>query len=45
MAKKSDKYSKREAQRRFMATLKAVVNTPPKPKKNTTSSRATKKRA
>jgi hypothetical protein len=28
---KDDQYSDEEAQRRFMATLKAAVNTPPKP--------------
>jgi hypothetical protein len=34
MAKPSDQYSKEEAQRRFMRSLKAAVNTPPKPLKN-----------
>jgi hypothetical protein len=34
MAKESDQYSEREANRRFMASLKAAVNTPPKPLKD-----------
>jgi hypothetical protein len=29
-----DQYSEQEAQRRFMAALKAAVNTPPKPLKS-----------
>jgi hypothetical protein len=29
-----DKYSEEEAQQRFMASLKAAVNTPPKPLKD-----------
>jgi hypothetical protein len=41
MATKPDEqYSEREAQRRFMATLKAAVNTPPKPLKSMTPKRA-----
>ena len=35
MAGKSDQqYSEQEAQRRFLAALKAAVNTPPKPLKS-----------
>jgi hypothetical protein len=34
MAGKSDQYSEQEAQRRFMAALKAAMNTPPKPLKS-----------
>jgi hypothetical protein len=35
MARQQDEqYSEHETQRRFMATLKAAVNTPPKPLKN-----------
>jgi hypothetical protein len=30
----TDQYSEEEAQRRFMASLKAAVNTPPKPLKD-----------
>jgi hypothetical protein len=29
--KKDEQYSEEETQRRFMASLKAAVNTPPKP--------------
>jgi len=36
MAKEPDQYSEKEAQRRFMASLKAAVNTPPKPLKSMT---------
>jgi hypothetical protein len=36
MAKETDQYSEKEAQRRFMASLKAAVNTPPKPLKRMT---------
>jgi hypothetical protein len=32
-------YSKKEAQRRFLAALKAAVNTPPKPLKSMTPKR------
>jgi hypothetical protein len=32
----SDQYSEQEAQQRFMAALKAAVNTPPKPMKKMT---------
>jgi hypothetical protein len=31
-----DEYSEQEAQQRFMASLKAAVNTPPKPLKSMT---------
>jgi hypothetical protein len=31
-----DQYSEQEAQQRFMAALKAAVNTPPKPLKSMT---------
>jgi hypothetical protein len=34
MSKDDENYSKREALRRFMASLKAAVNTPPKPLKD-----------
>jgi hypothetical protein len=35
MSRTSDeKYSEQEAQKRFMQSLKAAVNTPPKPLKN-----------
>jgi len=40
MKKSSDAYSEREAQRRFMAALKAAVNTPPKPLKDAPKKRA-----
>jgi hypothetical protein len=40
MAKDSDQYSEKEAERRFMATLKAAVNTPPKPLKDVPKTRA-----
>ena len=33
-AKSDEQYSEQEAQWRFMATLKAAVNTPPKPLKS-----------
>jgi hypothetical protein len=36
MTKNSDAYSEREANQRFMAALKAAVNTPPKPLKSMT---------
>jgi hypothetical protein len=42
MAKQNDQYSEREAQRRFMAALKAAVNTPPKPLKDVPKKRAAK---
>lgn len=49
MAKDPDKYSKKEAQSRFMQALKAAVNTPPKPLKDVPKKRtktpAKKKRA
>jgi hypothetical protein len=32
--RESDQYPEEEAQRRFMAALKAAVNTPPKPRKD-----------
>lgn len=35
-SKADDAYSEQEAQRRFMAALKAAVNTPPKPLKSMT---------
>jgi hypothetical protein len=44
MKKNSDNFSAKEAQRRFMASLKAAVNTPPKPKK-AANKRTGKKRA
>jgi hypothetical protein len=31
--KNSDRYSDEEAQRRFLGSLKAALNTPPKPQK------------
>jgi hypothetical protein len=31
--KKDEQYSKEEAQRRFLGSLKAALNTPPKPQK------------
>jgi hypothetical protein len=31
-----DEYSEEEAQRRFLATVKAALNTPPKPQKSMT---------
>ena len=34
--KAEDQYSEQEAQQRFMAALKAAVNTPPKPLKSMT---------
>jgi hypothetical protein len=34
-----DKYSEQEAQSRFLASLKAALNTPPKPLKNMTPKR------
>jgi hypothetical protein len=34
MKKANDQYSDQEAQRRFMAALKAAVSTPPKPLKD-----------
>jgi hypothetical protein len=34
MSKQSDQYSEQEAQRRFLGSLKAALNTPPKPLKN-----------
>ena len=37
--KPKDAYSKKEAQHRFMAALKAAVNTPPKPLKSMTPKR------
>ena len=40
--KSSDEYSAEEAQRRFMASLKAAVNTPPKPLKSMTPKRPKK---
>jgi len=36
MKREDDQYTKQEAQRRFMAALKAAVNTPPKPLKSMT---------
>jgi hypothetical protein len=33
-AKQGDKYSEKEAERRFLGSLKAALNTPPKPLKN-----------
>jgi hypothetical protein len=41
---RGDKFSDKEAQRRFMVALKAAVNTPPKPK-TSRGKRAAKKRA
>jgi hypothetical protein len=38
----TDQYSKKEAERRFMATLKAAVNTPPKPLKDVPKKRKKK---
>jgi hypothetical protein len=32
--KQGDKYSEQEAERRFLGSLKAALNTPPKPLKN-----------
>jgi hypothetical protein len=32
--KQSDEYSEQEAQSRFLGSLKAALNTPPKPLKN-----------
>jgi hypothetical protein len=40
--KNNDQYSDKEAGRRFMATLKAAVNTPPKPLKDVPKKRAKK---
>jgi hypothetical protein len=40
--KKNEEYSAQEAQRRFMASLKAAVNTPPKPLKSMTPKRLKK---
>jgi len=40
--KHDDRYSEEEAQRRFMASLKAAVNTPPKPLKSMPRKRARK---
>jgi len=40
MTDADQKYSEEEAQRRFMASLKAAVNTPPKPLKSMTPKRA-----
>jgi hypothetical protein len=42
--KSSDEYSDEEAQRRFMASLEAAVNTPPKPLKSMTPKRPKSKR-
>jgi hypothetical protein len=42
--KPDDQFSDKEAQRRFMATLKAAVNTPPKPLKSMTPKRPKKQR-
>jgi hypothetical protein len=40
MAKQpNENYSEEEAQRRFMQSLKAAVNTPPKPRKSMTPKR------
>lgn len=36
MKENADQYSEQEAQQRFMAALKAAVNTPPKPLKSMT---------
>ncbi|HMJ28485.1 MAG TPA: hypothetical protein VK512_07180 [Xanthobacteraceae bacterium] len=36
----NEQYSEKEAQRRFMASLKAAVNTPPKPLKDVPKKRA-----
>jgi hypothetical protein len=33
MKKSDEQYSDQEAQRRFLGTLKAALNTPPKPQK------------
>jgi hypothetical protein len=41
-ANKDEKYSDEEAQKRFMQSLKAAVNTPPKPLKNMTRKRSQK---
>ncbi len=40
--KPDDQYSKVEAQRRFMASLRAAVNTPPTPRKSMTPKRSRK---
>ncbi len=40
--KPNEDYSQEEAQRRFMQSLKAAVNTPPKPLKSMTRSRPKK---
>jgi len=40
MAKQPDNYSEKEAQSRFMAALKAAVNSPPKPLKSMTRKRS-----
>jgi hypothetical protein len=40
MKKQDEQYSKKEAERRFMASLKAAVNTPPKPLKDVPKKRA-----
>jgi hypothetical protein len=40
--RKNEQYSKEEARRRFMASLKAAVNTPPKPLKSMTRKRPRK---
>jgi len=36
MTNDEDYYSEQEAQQRFMATVKAALNTPPKPRKSMT---------
>jgi hypothetical protein len=40
--KTADQYSEKETQRRFMASLKAAVNTPPKPLKDVPKKRKKK---
>ncbi|MEA2951807.1 MAG: hypothetical protein QOJ96_1327 [Alphaproteobacteria bacterium] len=40
----NENYSEKEAQRRFMASLKAAVTTPPKPLKSMTPKRPKKQR-
>jgi len=40
MANRNETFSEQEAQQRFMAALKAAVNTPPKPLKSKAPRRA-----
>lgn len=45
MPKSDEKYSEKEAQARFLRTLKVAVNTPPKPLKKKKKTSGKKKRS